>query len=155
MARQPEYGITGAKLEAVQRPSMLRITLRDVHGRLKPVETDPNEGTVHEAIAHAVELVVQQPEDQCDPGRLGDLLRDRRGQWRGEQNCRIRSQDFGNEWMKRNPLIDEVKKGCVEGEDHGGGNASAPKEGRKKEQWSLALTPVQEPDHGQRYGRQE
>jgi hypothetical protein len=77
MARQPEYGIMGAKLEAVQRPSMLRITLRDVHGRLKPVETDPNEGTVHEAVAHAVELVVQQPEDQCDPGRLGDLWKSR------------------------------------------------------------------------------
>jgi hypothetical protein len=38
--------------------------------RARSSRANPNERTVNEAVAHAVEFIVQQPEDQCDPGHM-------------------------------------------------------------------------------------
>ena len=126
------------------------IALDSVKRRLVPIETDPHQRAIDEAVAHVVELGAQQPEQQEDPASLGDLFgKGRRNRCRQQQWC-LRSQDLGDDRMERDPPVDEFEKGSVEGQGDGSGNQATPQERRNEQPRCLAFPPVEKPQNRDR-----
>src|SRR5437899_10281166 len=67
VSAEPEERVSAAELCAIRRHAGLRVALRHVQRRLEPVEPDPDERAIDDAVAHVVELGAQQPEDHDTP----------------------------------------------------------------------------------------
>ena len=117
----------GRRVAAHTSHAVLGIVLRHKERRLKPVEA--SRPAHHRRSRHACCRTRRaETEQHQDSQRLGDLLRDWRGNRRGQQHRCIRPQHLLDGRLQRDNGVDEQEEGSIERQSERGRNAPAPQE---------------------------
>jgi len=143
-----KQGEACAKLQAPGRDAKFRIAGGDVVGRFQPVEANADECAVDEAIAHVVELGIEEDEQRQNADAFDGFFHQRTRDRCADEECRFGTEGLLNQGILGNPATNLGEDGAVDGSRQARGDDAAPEEGCGDRPGRFPFPPIEVPQDG-------